>query len=48
MTYIKGGEILKKYRLIAGLIGIIAIVGAGMVASHTLFNEPRIPSMLSK
>jgi len=38
--------VLKKYGIIAAVIGVIAVVCSGMVASHWVFNQPKSPSLL--
>jgi len=39
---------LKMYTIFAGLIILAATICSGMIASHSMLNQPKSPSMLVK
>jgi len=39
---------MKKYALIASLVVLVGTMFSGLIASHFMFGEPKVPSMLSK
>lgn len=46
---LKGGEIMNKiYFILAGLVILVAGIFTNSVASFSVFNQPKSPSMLVK
>lgn len=39
---------MKKFSIIAGIVTVVGIISANLVASYFLFNQPKTPSMLNK